>query len=80
MCVVEPPSGGGIRTHAPFLSFRQDATCLITAEVAHTGGGREIFKLAGKRRKTLSTPVTPGRVHLHPSFYISPTPGADRAT
>ena len=32
---------------------RRDATCPITAEATHTGGGGTIFKLVGKRAKPL---------------------------
>ena len=39
----------------------RDATCPITAEATHTGGGGKIFKLAGERIKTPSTSVSPGR-------------------
>ena len=41
---------------------RRDATCPITAEATHTGGGGKIFKPGGiKDSKTASTLVSPGR-------------------
>jgi len=41
-----------------YQSKRRDATCPITAEATHTGGGRNRFKPVGKKLKN----------HWYPSF------------
>ena len=55
---------------------RRDATCPITAEATHIGGGGKSFKLVMKnKQKSPSTPVSPGRArrsyNIQQSFYGS---------
>jgi hypothetical protein len=52
--------------HVLPMTGRRDATCSITAEATHTGGG-EIQYLSHwvKKLKAPGTPVSPGRARLY---------------